>query len=511
MFKSFTSCCASLIMIAFLLCGCQANPLHEAIKNKNDGSFDAAVIQSASSPVTPLDPNSNQSLVYSDVFFSTDGSVEFSLNIAESVRTSQVPVVEVIPHYLTEEDAKRIANVLFEGGTFYEMQPAFDVEYSKADIQEAIHRWTPYTSVEKLAELYGPEDTQFLEEMSDSVKTAIQIFTELSENASTENFHKLCKWTFQPDSYYEHATSNLQGEDLSQDNERIAARVTVDDTPYYIGFSKRDQADYKLNYICAYPHSYNSPMGLDSRIFRSQLCRTEEPTDTRMEALKTKAQELLDRMELGDWIVDTCTVQKEEIGEYVEYIVKVSAVPVFNDMPAIRRPQLSNLKSKETFASNYYLTDANFSFSANGDLVKFEMYSPVEIKEILNENVAMLSIDELMEKAVNHLSLSDYQAYGVGGQYLQESEEAAGEKYICKVDVCDLDVGMIRVKVPNTDESYYYVPGILLSGTIDYYGKDSGKLYESSGVTIYSASSGRTVPLVAFNAIDGSIIELQNE
>ena len=79
----------------------------------------------------------------------------------------------------------------------------------------------------------------------------------------------------------------------------------------------------------------------------------------------------------------------------------------------------------------------------------------------------------------------------------------------CKVDICQLEYGLIRVKVPNTDESYYYVPGMILYGTIDYWGEASGNILASSGDPILSNS--RIVPLVALNAVDGSFIELSNE
>ena len=76
------------------------------------------------------------------------------------------------------------------------------------------------------------------------------------------------------------------------------------------------------------------------------------------------------------------------------------------------------------------------------------------------------------------------------------------------MEICQIDEGMLRVKVPNTDESYYYVPGIVLSGTIDYVGSKTGNFYASSGNGLYDQ---RIVPLVAINAIDGSVIALSNE
>ena len=218
-----------------------------------------------------------------------------------------------------------------------------------------------------------------------------------------------------------------------------------------------------------------------------------------------KAERILDDMDLGQWQIDTAYIHTTYYGDTPEYIIIVSAVPVFNGTSAVRVPQIGNLKSMSVYASNYYMTDANFQFSVNGDLLDFSMFSPINIKEILNENVATKCIDELLELAKNHLMLSDYHEYGMSTDYLDLMQEDAGEEFVCQVDICQMDYGMLRVKVPSTDESYYYVPGIILSGTIDYIGKHTGNVYAASGETIWN---DRIVPLIALNAVDGSVIEI---
>ena len=60
-----------MIVISLLLCACQINPEAHAVISKNDGSFDANSIVSASDyyDVYP------QSIIYWDKFTSTDNSV----------------------------------------------------------------------------------------------------------------------------------------------------------------------------------------------------------------------------------------------------------------------------------------------------------------------------------------------------------------------------------------------------------------------------------------------------
>ena len=74
-------------------------------------------------------------------------------------------------------------------------------------------------------------------------------------------------------------------------------------------------------------------------------------------------------------------------------------------------------------------------------------------------------------------------------------------KLECIIEIDKLQFGLIRVKKPNTDESYYYVPGIILNGDVAFYKKNSGELLCCLD----------EMQLLALNAIDGSVVQLSNE
>lgn len=67
-----------LVALCLIFSGCQQAPSSNVVISKNDGAFDTNVVQSASE-------NSNsegtQNIEYSEVFFSTDGTVEFRMEI----------------------------------------------------------------------------------------------------------------------------------------------------------------------------------------------------------------------------------------------------------------------------------------------------------------------------------------------------------------------------------------------------------------------------------------------
>lgn len=494
------SCVALMITMLTSIYGCQQRPTTQSVVSKNDGSFDSSVIESAAENPTA---GSTQMIAYTDEFTSTDKSVMFRYRINSRLVEANNPVLEVVPHYLTEADAKRVATALLGDVDWIEQEPQLEPQYTREQILEKINRWTQYASSEKISELLAREP-EYTYSVVDNIKRFIEKYTNLYESASSSS-PKSCEWNFVKESYGFYSAETLTGQDLSKENDVIYAVAKVGEVEYVFSAATRNMKDFKLNNIHLYLGEGSSPSSIDSKIYRAKLCRTEKPTDENIAVVVAKAEKMLADMDLGQWKIDSASLQTSYYGDIPEYIINVSAVPVLNGTSAVRVPQIGNLKSAEAYASNYYMTDATFRFSANGDLVYFDMFSPIDTKEILNENVATKSLDELMELAKNHLSLSDYYEYGLSADSLDSMEEYYGETSICHVDICQMERGLLRVKVPGTDESYYYVPGIVLSGTVDYIGKDTGTVYAASGETMWNE---RIVPLVALNAVDGSVIEL---
>ena len=124
---------AIIFLFVFVFCGCQKGPDTKIITSKNDGIFDSNAIQSADE--THSD-GETQEAKFDEVFYSTDGSVEYLMNVNEVLNNSNMPVIEVKPHYLSEADAQRVATALFGDVEFFEAYPLLDPVYSKEEIQE---------------------------------------------------------------------------------------------------------------------------------------------------------------------------------------------------------------------------------------------------------------------------------------------------------------------------------------------------------------------------------------
>lgn len=469
-------CIAILILVCglILLSACQQSPEENVVISKNDGTFNANAAVSASE-THALDATQTVEAVHS--FTSSDGSVNFSIELHETLTDADMPVVEVSPHYLTEDDVYSVYQALFGNTPCYQVHNEIpESSLTKSEIAKKIERWTPYLSDSAEEELFGWE----LEGFSEVLKNFIEEYSLMLETAQEGERTDICQWVFQTDP------------DVG--NQIITGELTVGDIPYRFSAARRNMTDFRLNNISAYPYGGVSPMDLDNAIFRARLFRTAEPSLKQLTQIQRQAEQMLAQMDVGQWAIDQCYVETHFIGSIPEYTVHLTAVPVLNGIPAVRMPQLVNLKSTESYASNYYLTDADFLFSADGRLAEFKLTSPIDIVRTVNTNVSVLPMDEILSLVEKNLALTDAYNYGYGIYASPESEDLA-----CDVAVCKIAYSLVRVKVPDTDESYYYTPAVSVLGTVRLTGKESGAVYSESSLP---------EPLLVLNAVDGSVIAL---
>ena len=478
-----------LAAIIFLLCGCKKIPDSIIDLNKAYGNFEEK--KNISSDYRHSE-NDSLKISQHDVFYSTDHKVRFQMNLDETICVHDMPVVEVKPHYLTEEDAKRIAKVLFGNAPCTEKKPILAEEFSKQEIQKKIARWIQYVDSDALYKLLGEKDT-FAQEL---LKEYIEKFTIKYETAPENEINIPCQWRFKDEAYYTYSPTEIAEKNCLLGNNAIMAVYDIGNISYSYKVVTRNRDDYKLNMISAHLFGGSSPMGIDERIFCSQLCRTNRPTDSQLDAIRDKVEVMLQEMNLGEWYINECIVETTLYGDIPEYIVHLNAVPSFYGANAAKQPELYQLNNKTSYASNYYMTNVTFDFSAEGKLVNFEMISPVEISNTCSENVIMYEINDLIKRARVQLMHSDCHEYGI-----EKLDDLVKENLIYRVMVNKISLNLLRIRVPNSEDSYYYVPGIILEGTEECVGEKSANVY-------FSSETPRI--LVALNAVDGTVIPLVN-
>lgn len=440
---------------------------------------------------TDTSPDQIQQIDYTSSFSSTDGSVNFTLDIHDTVLSVSPVEVQVEPRNLTAADAKRVAEAMFPDAVFYEAEPERDSKYSKGEIQEKLNRWSPYLSPSALETLYG--DTSYAD-TADVVSSFMERYTLMYENAPKTNPHIPCAWVMRKTSEYLLPAEELIEADLSDDSDEISVQFRANDIPYLFTATTRDKSDFKVNMIACSIYDGICPVDLDERIFSAKLCRTEAPTQAQLESVKQKAERFLAAFNLGQWQIDECYFTSEAFGDQTEYRICVNAVPAFDGALALRRPQFSSLRSTDGYSAKQYFSDVQFVFAPKGELMSFTLTTPLDIQDMRSQN--LLDADTLLTRAQEVMTLTDSTAYGLGDLMQFIPEEA-----ICNVVISEIRCGLSRIRAYNQDNSYLYVPSIAFYGTTENMGVQTGKTYYYSDQPEF---------LFLLNAVDGSVINDTN-
>ena len=475
------------ILCMTLMTACMENPKQEAVVSKNDGAFDAAIAQTAPPSDGAKEGQETVNFNFADSFKSTDGKVDFTFQIHEEVPAGPMPVVEVVPHFLTGEEAKQAAYSLFGDVEMLEARPYFSETYSKEEIREKINRWSTYCTDDAITSLYGRP----MANGANVVRIYIDDYTHKLETAPETVVQDLCHWEYRESWKYAYTPEQVAAENIaiSVDDE-INAEILVDRIPYLFTALTRDESDYQYNTFSAEPNYGPNPINIDNQILRAQVCQVSKPTQEQIETVRGKAQKILSDMGIGTWYIDGCEVQTTTHGEVVEYEIVIQAAPTFSGFRAVRQPQIGGIKNTEPFAQNYNMTEVVFHYAPDGTLLSFKMTAPVDELRVVNSNPAVLSVDALAERAKNHMQLSDAYTYGAVGK----------ENLACRIDINHMDYGLSRIKVPNTDYNYYYVPSAIFYGTVEITDKTTGELF------FYLENQA----FLDLNAVDGSVIPLSN-
>lgn len=96
------------ILILLILSGCQENPDKDVVVNKNEGALDNKMLESGEINYSEDVPES-----YNDSFTNIAGDVEVMVDADIHSVQSDLPVVRVKPHEISESEVKLWGDVLF--------------------------------------------------------------------------------------------------------------------------------------------------------------------------------------------------------------------------------------------------------------------------------------------------------------------------------------------------------------------------------------------------------------
>ncbi len=482
--KRLISTVLIICAVLTLFSGCQAAPDSAVVAGKNDGTFESALQSEATASRAETEVFS-----YEDKFTSTDGKIEFNINVSDvEYSGNPMPVIQVTPKTITVEEAKRVAEVLFGDRTLYE----YPQQLSKSELEERILYYRRISSYDYIAQEYA-DSTWSKEE----VEAAIQIHMEgrLAILADLEEMYKTapevaepieCEWEFRSASYY--ATPGSEYSELEDKTKEIQAATQIDDIQFLYWVNNREAEDYRNHSIHAFFNDLKIEEVREANLLEN-LYHEEEPTEEQVEKVKQQIEDMIERMDIGEWEITMCE------GGYNQraggYQVRIEAAPIYNGIVVTPQPQLANLKSENEYASNYYYEKIEFMMGTEGELISFKYYGPLEVVDVVNEHTAVMSPDELKERIKTQLSLDDIGMY-------QWYESIPTEKVV--MSIRDMEIGLARTKIKDNPTDFYLVPSVTIKG--------SYAMYDGDGNVIMT--TGGTSTLLVLNLVDGTVIPHAN-
>ena len=321
-------------------------------------------------------------VAYTDSFQSADGSVSIEINLDDtSLYEGGFRTLQITPRPFTGEEVRHIANVLFGDAVLYEC--SIGREATKAELQEQREILETLLEGDALKEMFNTEDV-------DDEKEIIRSYldTHKVEDAPESVERTVCNFQYKPwSSYY-------PGNGETADYLLISAQTEIDGIPYCFIAANNANMGVRVFRVIAYiSDDISWPCILSERLYTERIMSTEEPTPEQIDAVREKAEKMIEELNMGQWMIDRCETVEMRPGKET---VRVTAVPVYNGIPMLRQSQPSSLRGEEEGIQNCYYPDLSMTFSTDGILMYFEMNTPMEITAVSEETSPMMSFAEMM-------------------------------------------------------------------------------------------------------------------
>ena len=460
-----------------LLCGCQPNPTDSAVANKNDGAMESAInrtIEDSSSKYAQSRPLEQGEKVES--FAGADPAVQVDVNFEYTSISKDAPVIRVIPHAISSEEAQKYTQDLFQG------QPAYEdnLNLSKSEIEKKILELKQIASDEEALADRFDNNQEDIEEAKDFYQKNIGFYKDLYENAPEHAEPALTDWEFKPMSFYRTFVSSYENteEDFKYDQTLCLQLVTtLPKGNAKVIVSNRTYEDYQLHNISYF---------YDNAYQNSPLTQKEE------EAIET-ARKLLSDMGLNSWELDSCV--KKETNWFGEdrYWYEVTFIPVYEQWPLLRQEQLNLINHdslEDQYSADYYYEEITVKISS-GEVADFYWQSPMGIVSVENAAVETKTFEEVYNIFKKQMQTE----YTVGKLERCSDHYGEGKLEAAKVQITEAEMGLARIRVKDHLDEYRLVPVWVFRGNVDY----------ESSVGSYKEDISRV--LITVNAIDGSIID----
>ena len=453
----------SFAIIVFAVGGmtsCRKTPSKDNIVNKNDSSLSEMIDDTEDGTDIETKDGSHR-----EEWVNEAGDVTVTVSIDYSEGNEQMPVIRAASREISMDEIRKWADVLFEGKTVYEPQ----TRESKSEILERIAEIKGLMDEDELLEIYGTKEAvagmmKYYQEMLDEYEAKYSDAPDNIEEKETD-------WAFHTEAYYNDIYS---GEDSDGIQYFECMAHNVNGHTATISVMNRDRDDFKINMLFFY-YQNSEELLVDHPL---KVLPEEE--------VKRIADETIEELGLEkEWVI--YDINTNEFSD--RCISMVRYVPCYNGINLI--PVRLMFISGDAYARKMYYSELTVTIT-NGLVEGIELQTPLEQKEVINDNVKIIHFEEayriFKEQAFLQFtkeSLLDKEDPGYSQQHA----------YVC---VNKVQKGLFRIKEKDKEDSYLLVPAWLFCGWRDYGYGDS---------TPSADMHGESTPVMIINAIDGSIID----
>ena len=450
----------SMLLFSFtMMTACKKTPTKDSIVNKNDSSLSEMITDTEDVEVVE---SHNEKCKEEWVNAAGDVTIKVDINLQEE--PVKMPVIRAASREISMDEIKKWADVLFEGKTVYEPQ----TRESKSEILERIAEIKGLMDEDELLEIYGTKEAvagmmEYYQKMLDEYEAKYSDAPDSIEENETD-------WVFHTQGYYNDIFADEDSEGIDY-FECMAHNVNGHTA--IISVMNRDRDDFKINSFYFY------------YLDQEELLKDHPLKTLSDEEAKDLADETIEKLGLAEeWVFyDISTTELPD-----RCISQVKYVPCYNGIKLI--PVSLMFISGDAYARKMYYSELNITIT-NGLVEGMELQTPLEQKEIINDNVKMIHIDEaysvLKEQALLQFTKEAILDTETPGYDLQHV-------YVC---INEVKCGLFRIREKDKEDSYLLVPAWVFCGWTDFG-------YQTS---FPEQSIHENVPLMIINAIDGSIID----
>ncbi len=448
-----------ILLLTFLTSACQPNPEEVTVVSKGDDTLEK-IIQA-----TPMPENTNSVQMpnnWQEVEQSKVGNFEINIDAQISVpNASSYSVYEIAPVPFTEDQIAGICSVLFDGREIYELNK----ERSKEEYQDIIFEQKVY-----LAELQRHKDDSSLseEEYNDEVNRV----NRLIEKYSTE-------YENAPDTVIRTPIDGIEFSDFEAwDGINIMSKMDDGKWDYLrVANGENNLGNNLVYYIDSMERD------LAPQIFQGDCI---DGLALSLKDAETLSNGLIEKMGLSDkysiYAVYTEGYNKSET-YMIRYAMTLEGVKEslidgnWGGNSAVYADQAETIEGhSEEYREPWSYGYIEINVKEDG-IKSFIWQRPGEIVKTINQNVTMLSFEEVQKIFKNQISIQDFEI---------------GQSNVIDIKINKAALSLMRVPIQNTFDEYYLLPVWDFFGEITY----------TNGTILVNDDSFLTI-----NAIDGSSID----